>query len=343
MRGRLASAGIPCPETLFQSTPPCGGDNDHVRLRLPDNISIHAPLRGRLLCLTCIPSSLNFNPRPLAGATYKVQQVLGKINHFNPRPLAGATDGKGYSYGLWLFQSTPPCGGDKSNSRATPYRFNFNPRPLAGATLLHMRPADGLYDFNPRPLAGATSIEARRVMYAIFQSTPPCGGDRREQIRRGGPVDFNPRPLAGATSINLALRDTLLFQSTPPCGGDSKELMSTFGADPFQSTPPCGGDLLLAHWLTACRLFQSTPPCGGDCQTGQLEFYKRFRLFSRKSVHGSPKPHFPVLVPSVRFPLALTAPWGPQGRRFSWLPSAGFCSDMCFPDYRTADCRGLCR
>ena len=91
------------------------------------------------------------------------------------------------------------------------------------------------------------------------------------------------------------------------------------------------------------KKFQSTPPCGGDCQTGQLEFYKRFRLFSRKSVHGSPKPHFPVLVPSVRFPLALTAPWGPQGRRSSWLPSVGFCSDRCFPDYRTADCRGLCR
>jgi len=50
-----------------------------------------------------------------------------------------------------------------------------------------------------------------------------------------------------------------------------------------------------------------------------------------------------VLVPSVCFPFALTAPWELLGHRSFWLPGAGFCSDTCFPGCRTASCRGLCR
>ncbi len=122
--------------TLFQSTPPCGGDLRWKKQKL---------------------SSKNFNPRPLAGATVKIYArdwsrrfqstppCGGDRNppdnphrqpDFNPRPLAGATCHKyqhdNYtiisihaplrgrptavsSRGLsWSFQSTPPCGGDLS-------------------------------------------------------------------------------------------------------------------------------------------------------------------------------------------------------------------------------------
>ena len=76
----------------FQSTPPCGGDQCQHRREGRRQISIHAPLRGRLFMLSphayIIPY---FNPRPLAGAT----DVNGAANilrkNFNPRPLAGAT------------------------------------------------------------------------------------------------------------------------------------------------------------------------------------------------------------------------------------------------------------
>ena len=75
-----------------------------------------------------------------------------------------------------------------------------------------------------------------------FQSTPPCGGDKRGLTQEGDADDFNPRPLAGATlgadlrmppdaiSIHAPLRGRrfgpmdagcgVIFQSTPPCGGD---------------------------------------------------------------------------------------------------------------------------
>ena len=197
---------------------------------------------------------------------------------------------------------------------------NFNPRPLAGATW-----ANGIRN---RILAISIHAPLRgRPQYLAFGSKAAISIHAPLRGRRAVPAEpahcrnFNPRPLAGATNLGGDFLEPEIFQSTPPCGGD---------AMPAQATMP------------EAR-FQSTPPCGGDCQTGQLECIKRFRLFSRKSVHGSPKPHFPVLVPSVCFPFALTAPWELLGHRSFWLPGAGFCSDTCFPGCRTASCRGLCR
>ena len=151
------------------------------------------------------------------------------------------------------------------------------------------------------PLRGRPALRSIASNIHIFQSTPPCGGDRHgRQSQAGCSHHFNPRPLAGATGT-------------------------------------------LQYYGAGRTDFNPRPLAGATCQTGQLEFYKRFRLFSRKSVHGSPKPHFPVLVPSVCFPFALTAPWELLGHRSFWLPGAGFCSDTCFPGCRTASCRGLCR
>ena len=76
---------------------------------------------------------VDFNPRPLAGATGRARMTAdrrvisihaplrGRPNHtpylvkslyFNPRPLAGATKDL-EAFAEWAkFQSTPPCGGD---------------------------------------------------------------------------------------------------------------------------------------------------------------------------------------------------------------------------------------
>ena len=54
----------------FQSTPPRGGDWATVGYRWPE---------------------VNFNPRPLAGATITCTAVVCYVVDFNPRPLAGAT------------------------------------------------------------------------------------------------------------------------------------------------------------------------------------------------------------------------------------------------------------
>ena len=163
------------------------------------------------------------------------------------------------------FQSTPPCGGDASTStRMCTRPTNFNPRPLAGATcykrialaaiqisihapLRGRLVASMSSAFMDRisihaPLRGRPYLSDSTERKLRFQSTPPCGGDRKWTCTRSTWRNFNPRPLAGATmrcanatsrkriSIHAPLRGRLggvlyfirkkLFQSTPPCGGD---------------------------------------------------------------------------------------------------------------------------
>ena len=77
--------------TQFQSTPPCGGDCSGIFSPTDTKISIHAPLRGRLCAVGQVFQHIDFNPRPLAGATFSRCTI----------PAAA-----------WRFQSTPPCGGD---------------------------------------------------------------------------------------------------------------------------------------------------------------------------------------------------------------------------------------
>ena len=152
----------------------------------------------------------------------------GRPGDFNPRPLAGATQRCETFRFSETFQSTPPCGGDFVDDVLFGFGHDFNPRPLAGATKRNGIGTMWSDDFNPRPLAGATwrqcggvlpiiiSIHAplrgRRHLgqcpnYSwIFQSTPPCGGDRFGKWRGQDDPDFNPRPLAGATNFFDGLR-----------------------------------------------------------------------------------------------------------------------------------------
>ncbi len=80
----------------------------------PLDISIHAPMRGRLSQGLSVGGQQNFNPRPHAGATCSRFQASVWKRYFNPRPHAGAT---------------PPPPKNKKGGK------NFNPRPHAGATV----------------------------------------------------------------------------------------------------------------------------------------------------------------------------------------------------------------
>ena len=120
----------------FQSTPPRGGDiSTSFIICSHTKISIHAPSRGRHRSRKYIRNKDDFNPRPLAGATYSNMWHLshGEISIHAPsrgRPILGVI-----KMADERFQSTPPRGGDSVRRTASQLRTYFNPRPLAGATL----------------------------------------------------------------------------------------------------------------------------------------------------------------------------------------------------------------
>ena len=78
-----------------------------------------------------------------------------------------------------LFQSTPPCGGDPRPEWALGRPPYFNPRPHAGATkrpaITNKPTAISIH----APMRGRHAPTASLAVKAIFQSTPPCGGDGR--------------------------------------------------------------------------------------------------------------------------------------------------------------------
>ena len=141
-------------------------------------------------------------------------------------------------------------------------------------------------DFNPRSLAGATgnitgnigagiiSIHAplrERHKFVtisserqVFQSTLPCGSDRRFASYAITPLYFNPRSLAGATIFCMFIAIIHLFQSTLPHGSDIEITILTAAKKAFQSTLPCGSDVLILGLLFGILKFQSTLPCGSD-------------------------------------------------------------------------------
>ena len=162
------------------------------------------------------------------------------------------------------FQSTPPCGGDRSGSRPRWWAWNFNPRPLAGATGVLLHAGRNLGNFNPRPLAGATTsqIELKCGFY-YFNPRPLAGAtelpgavDQLWAISihaplRGRPGDFWMTADEAAISIHAPLRGRLHFSGLP-----------ALPVSQFQSTPPCGGDELSVKLLSERQHFNPRPLAG---------------------------------------------------------------------------------
>ena len=120
---------------LFQSTLPCGSDcsrglglrcgtyfnprslagatTARYILKKTTGISIHAPLRERLLSLSLRLIMTLFQSTLPCGSDYYFQRTYYDYSkHFNPRSLAGATAQLIRCYWMVTFQSTLPCGSD---------------------------------------------------------------------------------------------------------------------------------------------------------------------------------------------------------------------------------------
>ena len=120
----------------------------------------------------------NFNPRSLAGATFKIPDYYLKLFISIHAPSRERQPTKSHKKSprlisihapsrerpnmvillcyLITFQSTLPRGSDLSEPDLSYVPVHFNPRSLAGATIIPGVPNIGIGHFNPRSLAGAT-------------------------------------------------------------------------------------------------------------------------------------------------------------------------------------------
>ena len=146
-----------------------------------------------------------------------------RSRHFNPRPLAGATWTCLHKWQAAQISIHAPLRG-----RHRQLDFRFRPR-----------------DFNPRPLAGATQAKEMTWTIQEFQSTPPCGGDRKGKgVTAWNGISIH-APLRGRRSIALARSEVCKISIHAPLRGrPSVDILDSLALI-FQSTPPCGGDLLM--------------------------------------------------------------------------------------------------
>ena len=285
MRGRR------CPEEScskpwqFQSTPPCGGDDDR------------SIIEG---------NPANFNPRPLAGATGTTKiptrpngfqstppcggdesRIVFSQRHgnFNPRPLAGATICTGTRDEDLVISIHAPLRGRRGGYSMQTYYDNISIHaPLRGRqSWEHERIIIIIISIHA-PLRGRLVRSARTQARGRFQSTPPCGGDYCPKYRISASAYFNPRPLAGATagsrrweaadhiSIHAPLRGrrwknknnyaSILISIHAPLRGRHGRRPHRPGCQKFQSTPPCGGDQRFLIGFNLCRHFNPRPLAG---------------------------------------------------------------------------------
>ena len=130
--------------------------------RKAGKVSIHAPARGR----------------PEHGPQSRI------LPRFNPRPRAGATHRIAGGPSADEFQSTPPRGGDVPRLHAI-RQVQVSIHAPARGRLPALSKRKDARCFNPRPRAGATYAGIRPAGGAMFQSTPPRGGDHRPSAAAG--------------------------------------------------------------------------------------------------------------------------------------------------------------
>ena len=146
-----------------------------------EGISIHAPLRGRQFECADFKASYRFQSTPPCGGdpfftTWKMLTI-----DFNPRPLAGATLCPALSHPPVAISIHAPLRGRRGSFLWGWTTRYFNPRPLAGAT----DPRTGLEQLSEisihAPLRGRRYRNRKQNQNQKFQSTPPCGGDFQDR------------------------------------------------------------------------------------------------------------------------------------------------------------------
>ena len=142
---------------LFQSAPPCGGDDVLAQLdKVAKDVSIRAPVWGRPVGVTLVVADFMVSIRAPVWGRHSIYNLKGQTNQF---------------------QSAPPCGGDTRPASTGSRTMSFNPRPRVGATCQTEPTVSDGRCFNPRPRVGATHRVCRIRKKTGFQSAPPCGGD----------------------------------------------------------------------------------------------------------------------------------------------------------------------
>ena len=212
-----------------------------VRITIPYLISIHAPLRGRHECR---------------------RKAHGR-RHFNPRPLAGATPEHYATWAGFIFQSTPPCGGDfveKIQEQAKAISIHA---PLRGR-LKTNRKLSGERHFNPRPLAGATEGSRFYDPDPPISIHAPLRGRRIDGWYHQWSDYFNPRPLAGATLDDVDPLEIKEISIHAPLRGRHRICPWGELGGEISIHAPLRGRRFLPPENKCCPQFQSTPPCGGD-------------------------------------------------------------------------------
>ena len=167
--------------------------------------------------------------------------------------------------GVYVFQSTLPCGERRRDDRRNRRRNEFQSTLPCGERLgLHSLPRV-VPSFNPRSRAGSDPSRSSfrrpdfwfqstlpcgerppcfiRIQHAVeFQSTLPCGerpAEKENQAAR--PKRFNPRSRAGSDIVfNCGKKGRSSFNPRSRAGSDRTMSLNTKGGFRFQSTLPCG-------------------------------------------------------------------------------------------------------
>ena len=245
-RGRRARAGRMIGFTRFQSTPPRRGRPGIFVAPLSERtFQSTPPRRGRLHLVCDLDRRFCFNPRPRAGGDdHGESNDPDQDNVSIHAPAQGATQVTRMGRSAWMFQSTPPRRGRRTERRwlrkralfqSTPPRrgrpgvgsrlelpIGFNPRPRAGGDGQSTTIAD-IWDVSIHaPAQGATqrALLINRF-WRGFNPRPRAGGDHPIPTRTIPGKCFNPRPRAGGDPATPEIPGPLKrFNPRPRAGGD---------------------------------------------------------------------------------------------------------------------------
>ena len=274
------------------------------------SVSIPRPRRGGDFAGTRRSTRrARFNPRPRRGGDWYVRCSRSHPPCFNPRPAGGgdvqfeldpvpaeevsihapaggatATE-VAESLRSFLFQSTPPQGGDENQLDHRVLVSGFNPRPAGGRLRFSSHHLQSLQFQSTPPQGGRPPAAYHPPDHHRVSSTPPQGG-RRIVLAPFQPLDsFNPRPRRGATSaprlpagsktvsIHAPAGGATFFASFlivpmivsihAPAGGRRGDPRSGCRMEHVSIHAPAGGATLTGVSVLTTYMFQSTPPQGG--------------------------------------------------------------------------------
>ena len=154
-----------------------GRRSTHYSPVIIKDISIHAPLRGRLPRRRLCPRASRFQSTPPCGGDMVTLNV-STVNVISIHaPLRGRQDSSEIYNRFPVISIHAPLRGRQCSVYFPPWTRHFNPRPLAGATYGTILAGGSCLISIHAPLRGRLDKVDKTIQDAVFQSTPPCGGD----------------------------------------------------------------------------------------------------------------------------------------------------------------------